>query len=90
MRSKQRIIYLCLILSILVLPACSNPTAQSEKPLIESKSANPDYQGNVKPAVERKVKITNEQQKQFDSILQQTQLQKQNTGGEKGGSKPQV
>lgn len=91
MRGKHLIIYSCLILSILVMTACTNQPAKSGSALIESRSTNQEYQGIAKPIVERKVKITDEQQKQFDALMQQSkQLQKQDTGGEKDATKPHV
>ncbi|MGD8188495.1 hypothetical protein ACQCN2_00705 [Brevibacillus ginsengisoli] len=90
MRSKHKIIYSCLVLSILVMSACTNQTTKSENSIIESRSSNLEYQGKVKPIVERKIKITNEQQKTFDSLMQSGQLQKQGTGGEKDATKPHI
>ena len=80
----KRIISLFFLLGLLFLSACSGENTSS--PRIESGSMNQTYQGNPLPHVEKIYKITEAQQRVFESLIQKDVQ----SGGGESGTKPNI
>lgn len=82
---KKINVLLLLLIGVVLLTSCGETAQESAR--IESGSNNPGYRGNPHPQVERKYKIDPEQQKLFESQIQEGNRKQ---GEEKEGAKPNI